>query len=112
MRAAPTVAKPTFEAVHVLASAWAQAKFRPLPVSPSPSEPVATIADMWQVTVVCSSCSEETEVPVESLDDVEREVCPCGYSYVVVAVAELEPVEIEGGELIELRRPDDLKRAA
>lgn len=68
---------------------------------------------MLQVTVVCSSCAEETDVVVEDLDAVEREVCPCGYSYVVVSVAEFEPVEIEGGQLIELRpRPDDLKRAA
>ena len=68
---------------------------------------------MLQVTVVCSSCAEEADVVVKDLDGVEREVCPCGYSYVVVSVAEFEPVEIEGGQLIELRRqPDDLKRAA
>lgn len=68
---------------------------------------------MLQVTVVCSSCAEETEVVVEDLDAVEREVCPCGYSYVVLSVAEFEPVEIEGGQLIELRpRPGKLQRAA
>lgn len=68
---------------------------------------------MWQVTIVCSDCAEETEVVVENLDDVDREVCGCGYSYVVVAVAEFEPVEIKGGQLIELRpRRDRLKRAA
>jgi hypothetical protein len=68
---------------------------------------------MFQVTIVCSSCAEETEVVVESLDDVEREACGCGYGYVVVSVAEFEPVEIAGGQLIQLpRRPDDLKHAA
>lgn len=68
---------------------------------------------MFQITVVCSSCAEETEVVVEKLDDVEREVCPCGYSYVVLSVAEFEPVHGKGGQLIELRpRRDDLKRAA
>ena len=68
---------------------------------------------MLQVTVVCSSCPGENEVLVESLDEVEREVCECGYSYVVISVAEFEPVHAEGGQLIELRpRPDDLKRAA
>jgi hypothetical protein len=68
---------------------------------------------MLQVTVVCSSCTEEADVMVDDLDAVEREVCPCGYSYVVVSVAEFEPVEIKGGELIELRRRDDgLQRAA
>lgn len=74
---------------------------------------MGTIGDMLQVTVVCSSCAEETDVVVENLDDVDREVCPCGYSYVVVSVAEFEPVEIKGGQLIELRpRSDDLKHAA
>ena len=69
---------------------------------------------MWQVTVVCSSCTEETEVVVESLDDAEREVCECGYSYVVLSVAEFEPVYAEGGgQLIELRpRRGNLKHAA
>jgi hypothetical protein len=68
---------------------------------------------MFQVTVVCSSCAEETDVVVEDLDAVEREICECGYSYVVLSVADFKPVEIKGGQLIELRpRPDDLKRAA
>jgi hypothetical protein len=58
---------------------------------------------MWQLTIVCSDCSEETDVVVESLDDVEREVCACGYSYVVLSVAAFEAVEIAGGQLIELR---------
>jgi hypothetical protein len=68
---------------------------------------------MWQVTIVCSDCAEETEVVVENLDDVDREVCECGYSYVVVSVAEFEPVEIAGGQLIQLRpRQGHLKHAA
>lgn len=68
---------------------------------------------MFQVTIVCSSCAEETDVVVDSLDDLGREVCECGYSYVILAVAEFEPVEIAGGQLIQLRpRPDDLERAA
>ncbi len=49
---------------------------------------------------------------VESLADVEREACECGYSYVVLAVAEFEPVQVAGGQLIELRPRDDLRRAA
>jgi hypothetical protein len=67
---------------------------------------------MLQLTVVCSSCAEETEAVVGSLEDVEREVCPCGYSYVVLSVAEFEPVEIKGGEVIELRRRRDHRRLA
>jgi hypothetical protein len=67
---------------------------------------------MWQVSIVCSSCAEESEVVVENLDDVDREVCECGYSYVVLSVAAFEAVEVKGGQLIELRRPDEMKRAA
>ena len=67
---------------------------------------------MLQVTVVCSSCAGESDVIVESLDAVDREVCPCGYSYVVLSVAEFEPVEIRGGEVIQLRRRDDHPLAA
>ena len=67
---------------------------------------------MLQVTIVCSSCAEETEAVVENLDDIEREVCECGYSYVVLSVAEFEPVEIKGGEVIQLRRRDHRRLAA
>jgi len=67
---------------------------------------------MLQVTVVCSSCAEESEVLVEDLDAVDREVCPCGYNYVVLSVAEFEPVEIKGGQVIQLRRREHRKLAA
>jgi hypothetical protein len=67
---------------------------------------------MWQLTIVCSDCAEESLVEVENLDDVEREVCGCGYSYVVLSVAEFEPVHVKGGELIQLRRRDDISLAA
>jgi hypothetical protein len=67
---------------------------------------------MLQVTIVCSSCAEESEVEVENLEQVEREVCECGYSYVVLSVAEFEPVHAAGGQLIELRRRGELRRAA
>jgi hypothetical protein len=65
---------------------------------------------MLQVTIVCSSCAEESEVVVENLDDAGREVCGCGYSYVILSVAEFEPVEIVGATVIELprRRADRL----
>ncbi|MGN6254163.1 MAG: hypothetical protein ACTHO8_04180 [Solirubrobacterales bacterium] len=67
---------------------------------------------MFEITVVCSSCGEETEVVVEDLDAVEREVCECGYSFVVLSVAEFEPVHKEG-QLVELpRRGNGLSRAA
>jgi hypothetical protein len=67
---------------------------------------------MWQVTVFCSGCAEESEVVVENLDHVEREACECGYSYVVVSVANFEPVYAENGELVELSPRRDLSLAA
>lgn len=69
---------------------------------------------MWQVLVVCSdsNCAEENEVRVEDLDDVEREACPCGYSYVVLTVSSFEPVHAEQGELIQLPRRRRLSKAA
>jgi hypothetical protein len=67
---------------------------------------------MWQVTIVCSSCAEESDVLVDNLEDVEREACECGYSFVVVSVAAFEAVEVKGGELVELRRRDDMPLAA
>ncbi len=57
---------------------------------------------MWQVTVCCSGCAEETEVVIEDLDQVEREACPCGYSFVVLSVAGFEAVHAAEGELVEL----------
>jgi hypothetical protein len=67
---------------------------------------------MLQVTVVCSSCAEETEVVVDDLDGVGREVCACGYSYVILSVAEFEPVEVKGGQVIQLRRREHQRLAA
>ena len=66
---------------------------------------------MWQVAIVCSSCAEESEVLVEDLDDVEREVCACGYSFVVLSVAAFEPVQV-GGQVVELRPREDTSLAA
>lgn len=67
---------------------------------------------MWQVVVLCSGCAEETEVLVEDLDDAEREVCPCGYSYAVLSVASFEPVYADDGELVALAPRGDLPLAA
>ena len=39
---------------------------------------------------------------VAELDDVDREACPCGYSYVVLTVSEFEPVFAQRAEVIEL----------
>jgi len=67
---------------------------------------------MFQILVACSSCEEETEVLVDDLEAVDREVCPCGYSYVVLAVSEFEPVYAEQAQVIELPRRQKLSHAA
>lgn len=68
---------------------------------------------MWQVAVICSGCAEESDVVVVAdLDDVEREACPCGYSFVVISVASFEPVYAEEGELVTLTPRRDLALAA
>jgi hypothetical protein len=68
---------------------------------------------MFQVFVACSGCEEEAEIVVAELDGVDREACPCGYSYVVLTVSEFEPVYAERGQVIELpRRPRKLSTAA
>lgn len=67
---------------------------------------------MWQVLVVCSDCAEESEVLIEDLDELEREVCACGYGYVVLSVSGFEPVHAQAGELLEFPRRQKLTRAA
>jgi hypothetical protein len=67
---------------------------------------------MWQALVVCSSCAEEEEVVVADIDDLDREACSCGYSYVVLSVATFEPVYSERAKLIEFPGRRDLELAA
>jgi hypothetical protein len=67
---------------------------------------------MWQITVVCSSCAEETEVVVDNLGEVDREVCPCGYNYVVLSVAAFEPLHAKQAEIHQLPHPRKLPKAA
>jgi hypothetical protein len=67
---------------------------------------------MWQVAIVCSSCAEEVDVVVDDLDDLDHEVCDCGYGFVVLAVAGFEPVHAAKGDLIDLPRRRSLSLAA
>jgi hypothetical protein len=72
---------------------------------------------MLSIKVHCSACPEETEVVVDDLDAVEREVCDCGYNFVVVSVAEFSPVHGGSGKLLALPerhggRGDDRQRRA
>jgi hypothetical protein len=68
----------------------------------NPSEALATIGSMWQIHVACSGCNEEADVVVAEIEDIDREACPCGYSYVVLAVGGFEPLYAERAKVIEL----------
>jgi hypothetical protein len=49
---------------------------------------------VFAVTLICSDpgCWEEREVIVESLDELDEGACGCGYGFVVLRVAEVQPV--------------------
>jgi hypothetical protein len=70
---------------------------------------------MLLVQIVCSDpeCTEEGEIAVEHLEEVEGLVCECGHGFVVISVSELdEPAR--SGRLISLpeRRRSSARRAA
>jgi hypothetical protein len=69
---------------------------------------------MWVVHVICSGpeCSEELELIAESIDELDRLNCECGYGFAVLSVAEAELVEPGGAEIISIVRDDGEKRAA
>jgi hypothetical protein len=67
---------------------------------------------MILVKVHCSDCLEENELVAEDLDEVDREVCECGYNYVVLSVAAFSPVYAERGELVRLPPRRRLAQAA
>jgi hypothetical protein len=70
---------------------------------------------MFLVTIVCSDpeCTEEREIAVDELDEVEGELCECGHGFVVVSVSELNELA-RSGSLVSLpdRRPAASRRAA
>ena len=68
---------------------------------------------MLLARIVCSdrNCTEELEVAVESLDELEGFVCECGHGFVLMEVSELRE---SGGSVVSLpdRRPSAQRRAA
>ena len=59
---------------------------------------------MLLARIVCSDweCTEELEVRIESLDELDRYGCDCGHGFTLISVSELR--EEDGGELVELPR--------
>jgi hypothetical protein len=70
---------------------------------------------MLLVTVFCSDqeCTEEREILVDGLDDVDSQICDCGHGFVVVSVSDADGAP-RAGALIELptRRRKPSSRAA
>jgi hypothetical protein len=69
---------------------------------------------MFLAQIVCSDpeCAEETEVTVESLDELDGCVCECGFGFVLIQVAERrEPGSVQVVALPQRRRSPE-RRAA
>jgi hypothetical protein len=49
---------------------------------------------MWLARIVCSgqSCTQELELVVDELDELDGISCDCGYGFVLLEVAEIELV--------------------
>ena len=69
---------------------------------------------MFVVHVICSGaeCEEELELIAESIDELDRLNCDCGYGFAVVSVAEAELIESGGADVISIVRRDGEERAA
>jgi hypothetical protein len=69
---------------------------------------------MFLARIVCSDseCTEELEVSVESLDELDGYVCECGFGFVLLEVGEhREPGSVQVLALPERRRSPE-RRAA
>lgn len=51
---------------------------------------------MWIVELVCSdpACTEEQEIVVSDLEELDKLVCDCGCSFVALEVANFEPLAL------------------
>jgi hypothetical protein len=79
---------------------------------------MGNLGRMWIAHVICSGqdCSEEIELVADSLDELERLNCECGYGFAIVSVAEADIVGAGVAEVISISRRDpgrsDSRRAA
>ena len=57
---------------------------------------------MWLAHVICSGpdCTEELELVLESLDELERINCECGYGLSVLSISEAELVDTEVAKVV------------
>jgi hypothetical protein len=47
---------------------------------------------MWIAHIICSGrdCTEEREVVIDELDDLDRIGCTCGHAFVLLSISEVE----------------------
>lgn len=66
---------------------------------------------MFLATIICSdpACTEEHEIAVERIDELDGFACECGHGYVLVAVAELRE---SGGEVVAISSAREPARRA
>jgi hypothetical protein len=63
---------------------------------------------MWIAHVICSGqeCTEELEIVVDTLAELEELNCECGYGFAVLSVAEAELTEVTIATVVPIRRED------
>jgi hypothetical protein len=61
---------------------------------------------VWLVHVICSGpeCTEELELVAESIDELDRLNCDCGYGFAVLSVAEASPVDMSSADVVPISR--------
>jgi len=61
---------------------------------------------MWIAHVICSGqeCTEELEIVVDTLDELEQLNCECGFGFAVLSVAEAELTEVTIATVVPIRR--------
>jgi hypothetical protein len=61
---------------------------------------------MWIAHVICSGqeCVEQLEIVVDTLDELERLNCECGYGFEVLSIAEAELDQVTMAEVVPIGR--------
>jgi hypothetical protein len=70
---------------------------------------------MWIAHVICSgqACAEELEIVVDTLDELDRLNCECGYGFSVLSVAEASLIEATAAaEVVPISPAGDRRLAA
>ena len=67
---------------------------------------------MFLAKVFCSDCSEEVEVLLDELDELDGLACECGYGFVLESVEEADLVAVKPAVVVRLRGDDELRLAA